>query len=232
MTRFAAGRFHPDRHCYYITIVDQLPNRSSQLGSFSSFCPLRNQPDRLERLAKLYRQNLTFYLFRLFKAKRQSLNITTMNQTSELKASILDLLQRYQSLVLATADQNGTPNSSHAPYLLQGGNFFILVSGLAKHTANLLQSRRCHIQILADEQETVNPFARKRLSYLCAVEVVSPQSKDAAELLVLMRQRFGPTVDMLASLSDFQLLRLVPESGSVVLGFGQAHPAPLPSQLG
>jgi len=154
-----------------------------------------------------------------------------MNQTTEFKASILELLQRYQSLVLATADQNGTPNSSHAPYLLHNGSFYILVSGLAKHTANLLQSRRCHIQILADEQETVNPFARKRLSYFCTVEVVSPQSKDAAELLVLMRQRFGPTIDMLASLSDFQLLKLVPESGSVVLGFGQAHPAPLPSQL-
>jgi putative heme iron utilization protein len=154
-----------------------------------------------------------------------------MNQTSDLQKSILDLLQRHQSLVLATADQDGIPNCSHAPYLLSNGNFYVLVSGLAKHTANLLQSRRCHVQVLADEQETVNPFARKRLSYLCKVEVVSPQSKEAADLLVLMRQRFGPTIDMLASLSDFQLLRLVPESGSVVLGFGQAHPAPLPSQL-
>lgn len=154
-----------------------------------------------------------------------------MNQKSDLNQSILDLLQRYQSLVLATADQSGIPNCSHAPYLLQDGNFYILVSGLAKHTANLLQSRRCHIQILADEQETINPFARKRLSYLCKVEVDSPDSKGAADLIVLMRQRFGPTIDMLASLPDFQLLRLVPESGSVVLGFGQAHPAPLPSQL-
>lgn len=155
-----------------------------------------------------------------------------MNQKSDLKKSILDLLQRHQALVLATADQAGIPNCSHAPYLLSNGDFYILVSGLAKHTANLLQSLRCHVQILDDEQETVNPFARKRLSYLCKVEVVSPQSKETAALLVLMRQRFGPTIDMLTSLSDFQLLRLIPESGTAVLGFGQAHPAPLPSQLG
>jgi putative heme iron utilization protein len=155
-----------------------------------------------------------------------------MNQKSDLQKSILDLLQRHQSLVLATVDQAGVPNCSHAPYLLSNGDFYILVSGLAKHTANLLKSRRCHIQILADEQETVNPFARKRLSYLCQVEVVATQSKQTAELLVLMRQRFGPTVDMLTSLSDFQLIRLIPESGTAVLGFGQAHPAPLPNQLG
>jgi putative heme iron utilization protein len=95
-----------------------------------------------------------------------------MNQHIELKQSIVDLLQRYQSLVLATVDQSGTPNCSHAPYLLKDGGFHILVSGLAKHTTNLLQSGQCHVQIMADEQETVNPFARKRLSYLCSVAVV------------------------------------------------------------
>ncbi|MFM7562562.1 MAG: pyridoxamine 5'-phosphate oxidase family protein, partial [Planctomycetota bacterium] len=57
-----------------------------------------------------------------------------MNQKSDLQKSILDLLQRHQSLVLATADQAGVPNCSHAPYLLSNGDFYILVSGLAKHT--------------------------------------------------------------------------------------------------
>ena len=155
-----------------------------------------------------------------------------MPQQRDLNQAILELLQRYQSLVLATVNHDGTPNCSYAPYLLAEGNFFVLVSGLAKHTANLLQTRRCHIQILADEQETVNPFARKRLSYLCSVKDIPTQSTQAAEILILLRQRFGPTIDMLASLADFHLLQLEPESGSVVLGFGQAHPAPLPNQLG
>lgn len=154
-----------------------------------------------------------------------------MNASAETREAIKQLLQKYQSLVLATADSNGIPNSSQTPYLLHEGNFYILVSGLAKHTANLSQSGRCHVQVLADEQETVNPFARKRLSYLCRAEQVPASSAESAKLLVLLRQKFGPTVDMLASLSDFQLLRLVPESGNVVLGFGQAHPAPLPNDL-
>lgn len=154
-----------------------------------------------------------------------------MNSASDPRAVAGELLQRYQSLALATANEAGDPHCSSVPYLLHQGHFFILVSGLAKHTGNLLQSGRCHVQILADEQATVNPFARQRLSYACRIERVARPSARADELLVLLRRRFGPTVDMLGSLPDFHLLEVIPQSGNIVLGFGQAHPAPLPNEL-
>jgi putative heme iron utilization protein len=154
-----------------------------------------------------------------------------MNARPDVLVATRDLLQRHQSLALATTNETGEPNSSSAPYLLHQGSFFVLVSGLARHTANLLHSGRCHIQVLADEQETVNPFARKRVSYACSVERVTRPSSRADELLILLRRRFGPTIDMLGSLPDFQLLELIPQSGSIVLGFGQAHTAPLPIEL-
>lgn len=154
-----------------------------------------------------------------------------MKTSPEVLTATRELLERYQALALATANAAGEPNCSSVPYLLDRGHFFILVSGLSKHTGNLLQSKKCHVMVLADEQETVNPFARRRLSYACSVEPVARPSARAEELLVLLRRRFGPTVDMLASLPDFQLLELTPLSGNIVIGFGQAHPAPLPAEL-
>jgi heme iron utilization protein len=37
------------------------------------------------------------------------------------------------------------------------------------------------------------------------------------------RDHFGPIVDLLTSLPDFQLFKLNPTSGQLVLGFGQAY---------
>ena len=154
-----------------------------------------------------------------------------MNARPEVLEATRDLLQRYQSVALATTNEAGEPHSSSAPFLLHQGNFFILVSGLAKHTANLLNSKRCHLQVIADEQDTVNPFARKRVSYHCRVHLGPRPSSRGEEILILLRRRFGPTIDMLGSLPDFQLLELIPQSGNIVMSFGQAHPAPLPIEL-
>jgi putative heme iron utilization protein len=154
-----------------------------------------------------------------------------MPEALNVQLAIQELLQRQQTLVMATTAPDGTPHCSATPFLLHAGNFFILASGLAKHTTNLNLTKCCHIQILADEQETVNPFARKRLSYPCTATEIPLTSPEARELLVALRRRFGPTVDLLGSLPDFRLIQLSPAEGQIILGFGQAHPAPTPSEL-
>ena len=139
-----------------------------------------------------------------------------------LREDIRAFLDTRQTMLLATVAADGLPNCSYAPYVELSGRFYIFVSGLAKHTANLLSTRRCHAMFITDESDSVNVFARKRLSYSCAVAEVPRDASRGSEILEHMADRFGPTLSMLRSLPDFRLLELTPREGSYVRGFGQA----------
>lgn len=147
-----------------------------------------------------------------------------MNQPDELNQEISQWLSTLRTIMLATVDADGQPNASYAPYVEQSGAFYILVSGLARHTGNLLETGRCHAMFIADESSTVNPFARKRLSYACMVQEMDRQDPRSEMVLDAMVERFGQTMHMLRSLPDFRLMQLLPGEGTWVRGFGQAIP--------
>lgn len=123
---------------------------------------------------------------------------------------------------MATVSSEGIPDASYAPYLLDQGAFHILVSRLAKHTSNILSTRKCHILFVEDEAQSTNLFARKRLSLQCEVEELLRESDQVESLFGRMRVEFGPVVEMLHSLPDFHWIRMTPVSGAFVRGFGQA----------
>lgn len=125
-------------------------------------------------------------------------------------------------LVLATLNVQLEPEASYTPYLFHDGCFYIFVSGLSAHTANLLANGKASVLFLENEQETRNPFARKRLSYRCQARVVIQDDARRESLLDLFRQRQGPTLDLLRQLPDFILFELKPIQGNFVKGFGQA----------
>ena len=127
--------------------------------------------------------------------------------------------------MLATADADGVPDASYAPFVDAGGHdgaLLILVSGLARHTANLLQRRRVSVMLIEDESAAGQIFGRRRVTYACRVEPVVRDSAAWKSGLDALQARHGAVVTMLRDLKDFQLLRLVPEGGSLVLGFGKA----------
>ena len=135
-----------------------------------------------------------------------------------------DFVANCQTLILATVSTGGLPNSSYAPFVESDGCFFILISGLAKHTSNLLNTGLCHAMLIADEKETTNPFARKRVSYSCQTEAMDRNDPNSKAILTKLEERFGPTIGTLAELPDFQLIRLIPGEGVWVRGFAQAIP--------
>jgi putative heme iron utilization protein len=142
-----------------------------------------------------------------------------------LAAEANEFISTCKTAVLATVSPNdATPNASYAPYLKWKDRFYVLVSGLAQHTGNLLQSRKCHLMFLADEHESVNPFARKRVSYQCVATEVLREEERASQILDAMTDKFGPTIVMLRQLPDFRLIELYPQEGLFVRGFGQAFP--------
>jgi heme iron utilization protein len=141
-----------------------------------------------------------------------------------------DMLSHIKTVSLATLDSQGLPACSYAPYVWLEGNFYLFLSGLAAHCKNLQVRPVCEIMLVEDEAEAKNLFARKRAMIRCAGNVVSRESDSFASIVSCYRQKFGPTIDMLVSLPDFTLFRLLPQCGTLVLGFGNSLPISFPPE--
>lgn len=133
-----------------------------------------------------------------------------------------ELIQRHNSLLIASRSVDGAVAISYAPYLRGEAGFYIFVSELARHTQNLLAQQRASILFIESEAEADNPFARQRLTFDCRVAEISKAHADYVQKLDGMAAKFGEIVGVLRALPDFHLLLLTPESGRFVAGFGKA----------
>lgn len=146
-------------------------------------------------------------------------------QVSSAHAETLsDLIARISTVSLATLDSSGAPCCSYAPYVYAEGRFYLFLSGLASHCRNLLARPTCEIMLIEDESQSKNLFTRRRAMIRCLVDTVDRESSDFSSIVGHFRGKFGPTIDLLVSLPDFTLFRLLPQSGTMVLGFGNALP--------
>lgn len=127
------------------------------------------------------------------------------------------------TIILGTAAPDGAPDASVAATLLDAdGAFVIYISGLAAHTRHLRANPRASVLLIESEATPGNPLARRRLTFACTAAPVSRDSAAHAELVLTFRQKFGATIDVVSTLPDFQFVRLQPQSGRVVAGFGAA----------
>lgn len=125
--------------------------------------------------------------------------------------------------MLGTASTTGEPDASVVATLLdERGAFIIYVSGLTAHTRHLRANPRASVLLLEPEGAATQALARRRLTFACTAEAVGRDMAEHAALVVQFRAKFGAAVDLLAGLPDFQLMRLVPQSGRLVAGFGAA----------
>lgn len=138
-------------------------------------------------------------------------------------------LERRGALTLSTLTPQGWPDISTAPFVRDTRNrFYIYISALASHTANLHQNPDCSIMLIADEQEARNLFARERMILRCKAKPVAPEDERYSLMLDQLEQKHGNTVQMLRTLPDFTLIELSPQEGSYVVGFGKAFELQLP----
>lgn len=127
------------------------------------------------------------------------------------------------TVILGTAAADAAPDASVAATLLDpDGAFVVYISGLAAHTRHLRANPRASVLLLEPEATPGNPLARRRLTFACTAEPVARESAAHAELVLAFRQKFGATIDVVSTLPDFQFVRLHPQSGRVVAGFGAA----------
>jgi putative heme iron utilization protein len=158
---------------------------------------------------------------------RHTMGMFKMNDIetlSEKAKSLRQLLVSQQTLLLSTASESGAPDLSVAPFVRdQAGCFYIFISELATHTANLLRNPQASVMFIRPESESNNLFARERAVFNCKGKEIGRNEPMYATQLKALQDKFGEVVNVLNTLTDFHLFALCPESGRYVMGFGQAY---------
>ncbi len=141
-----------------------------------------------------------------------------------------EFVGRFRTLLMATVSEDATPEASYAPFIRgEGEDFYVYVSGLARHTRNLLAKPVVSVLFIEDERDASQPFARKRLTFDCRAEVIARESAQWSEIMERFGREFGEVMELIRPLPDFQLFRLVPQSAIYVRGFAQAYRATTPA---
>lgn len=146
-----------------------------------------------------------------------------MSEQTQQQQNYQQLIKSQKTLILSTITRQGKAESSYAPYVRdEKGRFYIFVSELATHTHNMLNTKSASILFIQPEEQTKNLFARERVVFDCSISEVQKQDKCYYKQMLIMKDKFGETVDLLQSLPDFHLLALTPVNGKYIAGFGKA----------
>lgn len=143
---------------------------------------------------------------------------------AHLIAEVERLLTDVRTLHMSTVSREGVPDASYAPFIRGRDHcFYVNLSRLARHTANIEAKRRVSILLIEDERESNQLFARKRLSFDCDATIVPRDSALWNELMDEFAGAFGEVIELIRPLRDFTLFRLQPRGGTYIRGFGQAY---------
>lgn len=103
------------------------------------------------------------------------------------------MIETQQSLFLATQTNKLFPYASYAPFIKEGGDYYIIISKIAKHYGNLKQSPQASIMLIEDENKATNIFFRKRVSYAVKT-TLGIQEKNIEEAFIKKFGAFAATL--------------------------------------
>ncbi|MCC5638994.1 pyridoxamine 5'-phosphate oxidase family protein [Nostoc sp. CHAB 5844] len=147
-----------------------------------------------------------------------------MSQLEQAQAEYASFPQEFQSVIISTVSQEGIPNSSYAPFVIdEAKNIYIYISDLAAHTQNIYANPRLSVLFIEDEAKSNNIFARRRLTFDCTAKLIERDTDTWNKIVDQLQERFGEMIEVLKSLTDFRIFHLTPSVGRFVLGFGNAY---------
>lgn len=147
----------------------------------------------------------------------------TEKKIKPVAPKVQELINASKSIILATVDAEGNPNSSYAPFVQVENTFYILVSFMAKHTKNLADGRKTSIMFIEDESATKQIYARERLTFEATTSQIERDSEVWTHVVAKLKETHGKVVDVISEMGDFILIALQPVKGSYVNGFGSAY---------
>ncbi len=137
---------------------------------------------------------------------------------------ISTFLEQFQTLMMASLTPEGQPHASTAPFVQQGNEFYILISTVAQHGRNLLNSQKVSLLFAEDEAKTLQPFARKRITIEATESEILREEGAFEAIMTLFKENFdGDLINSLSGMGDFHLFKLSTVSGNAVMGFGKAY---------
>lgn len=136
---------------------------------------------------------------------------------------VQELIESSKSIILATVDTEGIPNSSYAPFVNLDGSFQILVSYMARHTKNLRDGKKVSFMFIDDESASRQIYARNRLTIDSEAVLVEKGGDLWNRALEALKTRHGKVVDVISEMDDFIMFDLKPIKGAYVNGFGSAY---------
>ena len=144
--------------------------------------------------------------------------------TPAQQARVGELIRQRRWAALATVSAEGLPDASMVAYAPDADNGCLLfhLSQLAVHTRNLLATRRASLVIGEEDSGDGDPQVLPRIVVTGRCEPVVRDDPDFQRLRAVYLGRL-PDAEPRFDFSDFLLLRLLPESGNFVGGFGQAR---------
>ncbi|WP_174525200.1 pyridoxamine 5'-phosphate oxidase family protein, partial [Chryseobacterium cucumeris] len=101
----------------------------------------------------------------------------TEKKAKPVAPKVKELIESTKSVILATVDAEGNPNSSYAPFVQVENTFYILVSFMAKHTKNLSEGRKTSVMFIEDESATKQIYARERLTLEASTSQIERDSE-------------------------------------------------------
>lgn len=141
---------------------------------------------------------------------------------NRLGPEIQELKQQIKTIVLATVDAQGTPNVSYAPFVINNGEYQVLISTIARHARNLQEVPKVSLMLIDDESKSREIFARRRLTFDAAATMLERHSPAWENAVQALKDRHGDLVDDLSKMADFNVFCFKPEQGLFVKGFGKA----------
>lgn len=140
------------------------------------------------------------------------------------KETFANLRESVRCCMLATVSPGGNPLSSYAPVFIDSaGDYFVYISAMAKHYAHLRKTGLASVSLIEDESKAEELFARKRVTIDCEATLIARDSEGWLCGISGLETRHGSTMGYLKELVDFDLFRLRPQEGRLVLGFGKAY---------
>lgn len=146
----------------------------------------------------------------------ESNNEIVQNTINSLHESVL-------SVILSTTNQNGEVETSYSPYFFDGKDYYILISDLAPHSQNIKGNANISVFIIEDESQTKNIYARKRLSLQATAIMIEKDSEMFNSIIERFALRVSKMVYMLSEMKDFNLFKISPMQGRLVIGFGKTY---------
>ena len=134
------------------------------------------------------------------------------------------LLNELRSASMATVTSAGSPYVSYVP-VAQGEDrvLYLFVSDLTGHTANLKSNRQASLMLVADESESQQIFARRRLILQGSASLIGRDDTEWAQAEEVYGNRFKDMFKLLKTLKDFHMFAFRADTVKLVLGFGQAY---------